>query len=76
MESPRLALRLVNKKATVMDNYLRELAARILRLSRSTLDIGTGQRLRQLSKEVSEKAVEAKYARPPLRERAPARCDR
>jgi hypothetical protein len=42
-----------------MEKYLRDLAARILRISRSSLDMGTGRKLRDLAKEVSDKAVEA-----------------
>jgi len=58
-----------------MDQYLRELAARILRLSRATLDIGTGKRLRELSKEVSEKAGEAEDSVSPLSSRPSAPRD-
>lgn len=59
-----------------MEKYLRELAARLLRLSRSTLDIGTGKRLREFSKEVAEKAAEAERSeRPLLKEQASIRRD-
>jgi hypothetical protein len=41
-----------------MEKYLRDLAARILRISRGSLDMGTGRKLRELAKEVSDKAAE------------------
>jgi hypothetical protein len=42
-----------------MEKYLRDLAARILRISRGSLDMGTGRKLRELAKEVSDKAAES-----------------
>lgn len=41
-----------------MENYLSSLAARLLRISRASLDIGTAKRLRDLSHEISERAEE------------------
>jgi hypothetical protein len=41
-----------------MDMYLKDVAAKVLRLSRSTMDIGTGRRLRLLAEELNEKADE------------------
>lgn len=41
-----------------MEQYLRDLAARVLRISRSTLDMGTAERLRDLAREVSDKAAD------------------
>jgi hypothetical protein len=51
-----------------MEKYLRDLAARILRISRGSLDMGTGRKLRELAKEVSDKAAETER----LAERDPA----
>ncbi|MCW5681233.1 MAG: hypothetical protein KF794_09825 [Xanthobacteraceae bacterium] len=42
-----------------MDEYLAEVAARIRRLSRATLDISTARSLRLLAGEVSERAKES-----------------
>jgi hypothetical protein len=39
-----------------MESYLRNLASRLLRISRASLDIGTARKLRELSNEVGEKA--------------------
>lgn len=39
-----------------MDHYLKEVASTVLRLSRSTMDIGTGRHLRLLAEELNEKA--------------------
>lgn len=41
-----------------MDEYLAELAARIRRLSRITLDMSTARSLRLLAGEVSDRAAE------------------
>ena len=41
-----------------MESYLKNLAARLLRLSRASLDIGTARKLRELSRELEEKADE------------------
>ena len=41
-----------------MENYLRSLAARLLRISRASLDISTAKKLRDLSHELDEKAEE------------------
>lgn len=40
----------------VMEDYLRNLAARLLRISHASLDIGTARKLRELSREIDEKA--------------------
>jgi hypothetical protein len=56
--SSPLHTRLVDRKAGPMDDYLKEVAAKVLRLSRSTMDIGTGRRLRELAEELNEKADE------------------
>jgi hypothetical protein len=41
-----------------MEDYLRNLAARLLRISHASLDIGTARKLRELSRELGEKADE------------------
>ena len=39
-----------------MEGYLRNLAARLLRISHASLDIGTARKLRELSREIGDKA--------------------
>jgi hypothetical protein len=41
-----------------MESYLKNLSSRLLRISRASLDIGTARKLRELSREISEKADE------------------
>jgi hypothetical protein len=41
-----------------MENYLKNLATRILRISRASLDMGTARKLRELSRELEDKADE------------------
>ena len=41
-----------------MNTYLQDLAVRLMRVSRASLDIGTAKKLRELSYEVGEKADE------------------
>lgn len=41
-----------------MEQYLRDLAANLLRMSRSTLDIGTARKLRELAADVVGRAEE------------------
>lgn len=43
-------------KVLRMENYLRELAARVLRISRTTMDIGTGRKLRELADDIRARA--------------------
>lgn len=42
-----------------MESYLRELAARVLRISRTTMDIGTGRKLRELADDIRARAETA-----------------
>jgi hypothetical protein len=42
-----------------MENYLRNLASRLLRISRASLDIGTARKLREISRELDNKADES-----------------
>lgn len=41
-----------------MESYLRDLAARVLRISRATMDIETGRKLRRLADDIQHKAAE------------------
>lgn len=41
-----------------MEQYLRNLAANLLRMSRNTLDIGTARKLRELAADVADRAEE------------------
>jgi hypothetical protein len=41
-----------------MENYLKNLAARLLRISHASLDMGTARKLRELSRELKDKADE------------------
>jgi hypothetical protein len=41
-----------------MEDYLKKLAARLLRLSHASLDMGTARKLRELSRELEDKADE------------------
>jgi phosphate uptake regulator len=71
-----LAYRLVKTKSEQkMEKYLRDLSERILRISRTSLDIGTGRKLRELADEIARKADEdeAQHRNPPHESRAPYR---
>jgi hypothetical protein len=52
-----LVQRLV-KQTDAMENYLKKLAARLMRISYASLDMGTARKLRELSRELEEKADE------------------
>jgi hypothetical protein len=47
-----------------MENYLRDLAGHLRRISRASLDMGTGKKLREIAQEVSEKADEFEQSPP------------